>query len=91
MNCGAGHRHGSDPELLWLWCRPIAVTLILSLAWELLCAAGAALKKAKKKKSKESEKTDLENRLVIDKGEEKGEGWTGSLGLTDANYCIWTG
>ena len=34
---------------------------------------------------------DLENRLMIAKGEGKGVGWTGSLGLTDANYCIWSG
>ena len=33
---------------------------------------------------------DMENRLVVAKGEEEGEGegWTGSLGLVDANYCI---
>ena len=23
-------------------------------------------------------------------GEEEGVGWTGSLGLVDANYCIWS-
>ena len=34
---------------------------------------------------------DLEKRLVITKGEGKGVGWTGSLGLIDANYCIWSG
>ena len=22
LSCGVGHRHGSDPILLWLWCRP---------------------------------------------------------------------
>ena len=32
---------------------------------------------------------DLENRLVITKGE--GVGWMYSLGLVDANYCIWSG
>ena len=32
---------------------------------------------------------DVENRLVAAKGE--GEGWTGSLGFVDANYCIWSG
>ena len=25
---GGGHRHGSDPALLWLWCRPAAAALI---------------------------------------------------------------
>ena len=34
--------------------------------------------------------TDLENRLVVAKGERQGVGWTGSLGLIDANYCIWS-
>ena len=34
---------------------------------------------------------DLENRLVVAKGEEEGVGWTGSLGLTDVDYCLWTG
>ena len=29
---------------------------------------------------------DLENRLVVAKGE--GVGWIGSLGLTDADYCL---
>ena len=34
MGCGVGRRHGSDPMLLWLWCRPAAVVLIQCLAWE---------------------------------------------------------
>ena len=33
-----------------LWCRPAAAALILPLAWEIPYAAGAALKKAEKKK-----------------------------------------
>ena len=45
-----GRRHGSDLVLLWLWCRPAAVALIQSLAWEPPRAAGAALKRQKKKK-----------------------------------------
>ena len=33
--------------------------------------------------------SDIENRLVVAKGEEgEGEGRTGSLGLVDANYYI---
>ena len=24
VDCGVGHRHGSDPVLLWLWRRPAA-------------------------------------------------------------------
>ena len=51
MSCGVGHRHGSDPVLLWLWHRPAAVAPPIGpLAWEPPCAEGAALKEAKKKK-----------------------------------------
>ena len=32
---------------------------------------------------------DLENRLVVVKGEGEGGGWTGSLGIIDAEYCLW--
>ena len=32
---------------------------------------------------------DLKNGLVVAEGE--GEGWTGSLGLIDADYCLWNG
>ena len=41
MSCGVGRRLGLDPALLWLWCRPVA--------WEPPYAAGAALKKTKRK------------------------------------------
>ena len=34
---------------------------------------------------------DFENRLMVAKGEGEGVRWTESLGLTDANYCIWSG
>jgi len=34
---------------------------------------------------------DLEIRLVVAKVEREGVGWTGNLGLVDANYCIWSG
>ena len=39
-----------DPELLWLWRRPVATALIRPLAWELPYAGGVALKKTKKKR-----------------------------------------
>ena len=52
MSCVVGHRHSSDPALLrlwlWLWLAPTA--LIQPLAWEVPFAAGAALKRGKKKK-----------------------------------------
>ena len=34
---------------------------------------------------------DLGNRLVIAMGEAEGLGWIDSLGLTDADYCLWNG
>ena len=49
MSCGVGHRHGSDPTLLWLWCKPAATAPCAPLAWEISYAEGAALKKQKKK------------------------------------------
>ena len=41
--------------------------------------------------STEKQGMDLENRLVVATGEGEGGGWTGSLGLMDANYCLWNG
>ena len=41
------------------------------------------------KLSTEKKITDLENRLVVAKGEEVG--CLGSLGLIDKNYCSWNG
>ena len=48
MRYGVGHRHGSDPRLLWLWHWPVAIAPIRPLAWELPYAIGVALKKKKK-------------------------------------------
>ena len=50
MNCGVGHRLGSDLVLLWLWYRPAAVAPIRPLAWEHPYAMGAALKRKKENK-----------------------------------------
>ena len=51
VNCGVGHRRGSDPALLWLWCRPAATAPIQPLAWELPYAMHMVLKRKKKKKN----------------------------------------
>ena len=45
VSYGVGRRCGSDPELLWLWCRPAAPAPIPPLGWEPPYVAGAALKK----------------------------------------------
>ena len=42
MSCAVGFRCSSNPELLWLWHRPLATALIQPLAWELPYAAGVA-------------------------------------------------
>ena len=49
MSCGVSHRRGSDPTLLWLWCRPAATDPVRPLAWEPPCAARAAIEKKDKK------------------------------------------
>ena len=41
--------------------------------------------------STEKKIMDLKNRVAVAKGEGEGVGWTGSLGLIDANYCLWIG
>ena len=43
-----GSRCGSDPELLWLWCRLEAAAQIQPLAWEHPYAVVAALNKQNK-------------------------------------------
>jgi len=62
VSCGVGRRCGSDPELLWLWCRLAAVAPIQPLAWELPYIESAALnKKAKQNKSKQNKTLHLLN------------------------------
>ena len=51
LSCGGGHRHSSDPLLLWLWCRLTAAVLIRPLAWEILYAVGVAPKRPKRKRN----------------------------------------
>ena len=52
VSCGVGCRRGSDPALLWLWCRLVATAPIGPLAWEPPYAAGAAQEIAKRPKKK---------------------------------------
>ena len=58
VSCGIGRSCGSDPALLWLWCRPAAAAPIQSLAWEPPFAASVAPKKQKTKK-------ELSNNLLF--------------------------
>ena len=50
MSYGVGRRRGSDPMLLWLWCKLATTAPIEPLAWEPPYAKGAALEKTKNKK-----------------------------------------
>ena len=50
MSYGVGQRLGSDPTLLWLWCRPAAIVLIGPLAWEPPYVTGTALEGHTQKK-----------------------------------------
>ena len=59
MSCGVGRGRGSDPVLLWLWCRPAATARIRPLAWESPYAVGMALKRQKTKKKFFSESSLL--------------------------------
>ena len=67
MSCGVGCIQGSDPTLLWLWCRLAAATPIGPLAWELPYAVGVALKRKKRKKKRKSwfETQDLSAALTV--------------------------
>ena len=40
--------------------------------------------------STEKKLMDLENRLVVAKGDGEGVGWTGNLVLIHTNYCYWS-
>ena len=42
----------SDPTLLWLWCRLVAIALIRPLPWDPPCASGAAQKDERQKEKK---------------------------------------
>ena len=41
--------------------------------------------------STEKKFIDLENRFVVAKVKGEQVGWIDSLGLIDANYCLWNG
>ena len=41
--------------------------------------------------STEKKIMNLENRLVVAKGEGEGVGWTGNWRLMGANCCLWNG
>ena len=66
LSCGVGHRHSSDPVLLWLWCRLASTAPIRPLAWESPHAAGAAQEMAKRQKKKKKKSESGHTCLVPD-------------------------
>ena len=90
VSCGVGCRHGSDLELLWLWCRLVATASIRPLAWGPPYAVGAAPEKTKKdqkKKKKKPQKTHKEmlwnqDSLLMLWNQDSLLGMTRSLGIT---------
>ena len=70
MSCGVGHRHSSDPALLWLGCRLAAKSQIRLLAWEPPHAGGAAKEMAKKKKKKKKERKK-EKRVLFENSKKR--------------------
>ena len=68
VNCGVGNRCGSDPVLLWLWHRLVAVALLRPLAWELPYVTSVTLKMKEKKKRVQVSLPTGENVLELDRG-----------------------
>ena len=66
MSCGVGHRRGSGPMLLWLWCRLAATAPIRPLAWGPPHAVRAALEMAKEKKKKKTKR--IQHSVLKDAG-----------------------
>ena len=54
------------PALLWLWCRLAAAALMRLLTWELLHAAGAALKRGHPPKKKGRKKEAMRSSNIKD-------------------------
>ena len=83
-SCDVGHRHGLDPALLWLRCRPAGVAPIRPLAWEPPYAVGANQEMAKKQKNKKTKKKRITlnpftNNLKGARGTHWSGGWLNSL------------
>ena len=65
MSCGVGGRRGSDPALLWLWHRSVAVAPVQPLAWEPPHASGVALKRKQNKPKQTNKKFKGEQWLSL--------------------------
>ena len=89
MSCGIGGRQGSDPTLLWLWCRLAAVALIQRLAWEPPYSSGVALKSKKiKRKERTKKRKKRKNKVELGRGNEgHGRCYSGHSGLARPLGC----
>ena len=56
LSCSADHSYGSDPALLWLWCRLAAAAPMRPLAWKHPHVTGSAPKCKNKRTNKYSSK-----------------------------------
>ena len=65
VSCGVGHRCGSDPLRLWLWCRLAAVAPIRPLAWEPPYAAGEAQEMAKRQRQKQNKTKNKQKTPIL--------------------------
>ena len=92
MSCGVACRRGSDPALLWLWCRPAATALIRPLSWEPPYAMGAA---QDIKTNKQTKKTTtwyrlIQVRMAIVKKSTNNKCWRGCAEKKKTLlYCWW--
>ena len=75
MSRGVVCRCISDPKFLWLWRRPAATALIRSPNLKTCICRGCGPKKTKDKKKKKKDKIlEMEDKLVVARGWEWGEG-----------------
>ena len=103
MSCGIGCRHGLDPEFLWLWLWWAAVALIRSIAWDLLYALGATLKRPNNNKKNPKKTNQNQNQNQNKKQTKKTWGIHSEDGKIDAvleasnaevalkDDCVWVG
>ena len=66
MRCGVGCRRSSDPALLGLWHRLATIAPIRPLAWEPPYAAGASLKRGKKKQKNKQTLSSVLDLPILD-------------------------
>ena len=89
MSCGVGGKRGSDPSLLWLWCRLTPVAPIRPLVWELPYVVGEALGGKKDRKFKKKNPSVFGNNLNLKKNckNNKKNSWLFFTQVWVSYYC----